>query len=521
MTKDNLLPAPANSSRLLRIGSDLESEELRALFCPRSDLTFRLIEGLTLSDLAVVHSLFSGSILRRCSFSRMDFSRCDFDGVRFEHCSFVDCNFSPSENRATEAYHTSFTRCNFDSSVLEDYVFVAVTLSHCSFQNSMVTHCSFAQSLVAWCSWVRSSITHSTFIETEIRDLTLGDCTILYIVFRFCTFSKVALNAESMGMIFGLRRSDLKNISFIYLGANEGSTADLDIVEALVASYEERRWFLGAAMLRLNFRLISLPLALSQYISLIVDEAIENRRIRRDDLLFLANIFKELDRAKDLPAMSCIQALDAVRLLLNEPAMDNQELNDHNREALQRFGSAVYLLLQDMIEEFEAKRVQLSSLDTDLPMVLKITFEKRPNLDVAQLLGDIANRSGLATPLSTHLLETGQGSYVELLMTGLFTVLCIQIFLFLLNGCVFQATELRARIEVLSKRDVPAVFKHNALRQAQEVPEFLVAPMQVIMRHALSLPLMNDSELGGMTRKNIKQLEVGGETDLHAHRVER
>src|ERR1700682_271350 len=93
-----------------RGGTEVGTQHLR----PHSDLTYRSITQLTVSDADVYQSLFTGSLIRDCTWTRTRFSRSDLDGLRAERSTFTECDFSTCEIRSSH-----FGRCKFISCLFE------------------------------------------------------------------------------------------------------------------------------------------------------------------------------------------------------------------------------------------------------------------------------------------------------------------------------------------------------------------------------------------------------------------
>src|SRR4051794_21183022 len=92
--------------------------------------------------------------------------------------------------------------------------------------------------------------------------MLLGNCTFLYIVMRGCTFVECSLNAESVGMLYGITIENLESFRFIYLGQHQEAPEPAFVLEAITNEYEARGWHFGLTILRLNFKMSSALYAL-------------------------------------------------------------------------------------------------------------------------------------------------------------------------------------------------------------------------------------------------------------------
>src|SRR5689334_5617691 len=104
-------------------------ERYSGAFEPRSDLSYRLIDGIHLAECDAQLSTFSGSILRNCSFVHVDFSRSDLDGTRIENCEFRNCDLTRIDLRSSTISHSAFLDCSLESADLLDSTFIDVVFN--------------------------------------------------------------------------------------------------------------------------------------------------------------------------------------------------------------------------------------------------------------------------------------------------------------------------------------------------------------------------------------------------------
>src|SRR5262249_55646123 len=149
-------------------------------------------------------------------------------------------------------------------------------------------------------------------------DMILGDCTFLYMIFQNCRFHSTAINAEAVGMVFGLTRENLNELSFIYLGRKQEALAGEDPFQMLLDSYAEHRWEIGIAVTRVNFNLTSDVFALREYLHGFLQDAAMGRAIKAEELRFLMDVLLELQLQNRLPLLSVIELIESISRLLAE-----------------------------------------------------------------------------------------------------------------------------------------------------------------------------------------------------------
>jgi uncharacterized protein YjbI with pentapeptide repeats len=475
-------------------------------FAPRSDLTYRLIEGLTVTDRSVHFSLFSGSIFRNCTFLSIDFTRCDLDGMRVENCRFERCSFEGAELRSSTFAHCRFLETNLETVHILDCTFFRNAFIDCSLRMANMTKSSFEGGHFAGSTLTRSSCTLNKFRAVAFEDVTLGDCTFSYNIVKDCRFSDVRIDVECIGLVYGLSPENLAEVEFLYLGEEQFVPRDENVVDLLMKLYSERKWAVGLMIMRLNFRITSPVYAIQEYFITLWDSLAAGRLLKTDELSFVTDIFDDLRVDSRLPLLSVVQCLEMANVLAEEMAGAEGEIR--TREALVRFSNGLSGILYEMMDEFERTRVHEAVVGTDHEVAARAVFQSRPEIFLSDLLNGLAQHVGLPIKCSSRTLDTATGSWIEILHTTVYSMLTLQIFLFLLNGCVIQVTELKARVRVLTNERLPAHFRGLALSAKQELPEHLIVPFRQLMKHAETLPWASDPGLSGFSTSNIQEIQI-------------
>ncbi len=474
-------------------------------FAPRTDLTYRTFEGLTVSSRSIEQSLLTGSILRSCTFTTVGFQRCDLDGLRIEGCEFIDCDFENIDFRSCAVVRSTFKNCVFDGALITDCSFLDTTFRDSSL-TAAISECLFTSSTLVACDLTRSSFLQSRFDASTIERMTLGDCTFLYNIMKGCHFRDVRINAESLGMVYGLTEDSVKGMGLVYLGKDQNLEVSQHVPE-LLRTYELRRWNLGVAIMRINFSLTSVPYALAEYLNLLRMGA----PVKRDELNFFVRVLEDLEADNVLPLMTCLATVDVLTDLAGTPSGDHSDQTKRT-ELLRALAGRVMMTLTRLLEVFEEGRLPVERFDVDHDIQLTLVFREPPAISASRMLSDVGRASGLPIVHSSETVATRRGSFVEVVKTTLLAATAFQAFLYLLNGSVIQLTELRARLGVLARRRLPAPYQSSALQPQQRLPPGLVGPMGKLLGHASGLDWLQNTDLKGYAAGNLIEGKVEDES---------
>ena len=474
-------------------------------FVPRADLTYRVIEGVTVRKRDAHFSLFTGSIFRNCKFESVQFTRCDLDGMRIERCHFEECSFEGAEIRSTTLAKCDFVHCSFNTVHILDSTFVDCRFDHSPMESANISQSLFNRGVLLSSSLSRASCTLTTYTGVRFQHMTLGDCTFLYNILDHCEYEAVRFDVECVGMVYGLSRKDLLQMGFLYLGEAQEVPPEGDLVQHLVDLYSRRNWSVGLLVMRLNFQITSRVYAIREYFRVLSERLRAGQVLKTDELQFIANIFFDLQVNHRLPFLNVVELLELADALIAEDPMTRDD--PRTRASLVRFANTLSGILKEMLHDFEDHRIQIEALQ-DRPVELEATFDVRPDLDVAELLNAAADYSRLPVLHRSRTIQTFKGSFVAIVGTTLFTVLSLQILLFLINGCLIQATELKARFRALTGDRLPAHYRSVALSSKQEIPEYLVTPFRQLLGYASQLPWLADPQLKGFTPENLLKLQM-------------
>ena len=475
---------------------------------PQSDLSNSIYERVNLENKDLHQCLFTQSLLRNSTFRNVDFNNSDFDGARIENCTFDACNFNDCDIRASTLSNVRFVECNAGSVYLSDNA-----LDHCTFERTSLRSSTIAANSLLGCEFFqsdlsRSSVTRCRFETTRFVEMLLGDCTFLYIVMQNCTFVDCSLNAESVGMLYGITIENLKSFRFIYLGKHQEAPEPELVLQAIADEYAARAWQFGLTIIRLNFRMTSALYALRTCFAALWQQASGGTLPHRDELEFLGVVLRELESEKRLPLLACVDLVELVWKILqmweNDPAIEKR----HASAALQRFSVESIMITNRLIAQLNAERIQLEHVEADEKLAASVEFAHPPSIGIAGFMTDIAHVSQIGVSRSTRLLSQSKGSYIEIVETTLLSLVALQTAIFLLNGCLIQLTELKHRVNVIKSDEPPPSYLTRALSTRQEIPPVVQAMLDHLIGYLRNSEILHDPDLKGLSEKNIHDVTV-------------
>jgi hypothetical protein len=311
-------------------------------------------------------------------------------------------------------------------------------------------------------------------------------------------------------MLYGLSLDSLDNFQLIYLGESQDKPEGENLPTILFEEYVRRGWAMGAMVLALNFRRTSVVLALHGYFESVRKDIEEGRPVKTDELDFLLEILKDLREEDRLPLMNLLQIVEGVPSLERLLTRSGGAHTNRQRSALRRFGGEALMLLNGMLDSLAESNVQQVITSPDLPILLRVTFHRKPKADLEVILDGLRVLSRLDARYPTKRYRSGRGSYVEILSTGIISLAGLQLMLYLANGCLIQVTELKARSKALVRRETPQPYQEDALTPRQRVPPVLAGPLRELIRHLWRLDFLSEPDLGGLEAANVKNLEIEG-----------
>nr|WP_320144515.1 pentapeptide repeat-containing protein [uncultured Cohaesibacter sp.] len=450
----------------------------------RADLSYQFFDGVQIDNVVARQSLFHGALFRNCKISDADFSRSDFEGARFENCELCNVSFETADVRSTKFARTRLVSCTLRSSVCSDNVFRECVIEDCDLEEAAIQRSTFHQCDLRLLKNRKSTWLQSTFRGSRLASLSFSDCTASYTIFDECSFRDVTINADALGISFGLTETNLNELQFGFLGQSYGAgvTPGLD---QFLKQYRDRNWLFHANMLALNFRpSIRLP----AFIALVDELSSQARRsagLKRDDVEFYFRVMGHLQTRQELPFAAAIYAHD-----------EFSKLREDIEESADELPTIEYGLQQAL---YLASKMHDRLLEATLPIVRSnpshlieatLTYRERPQISTLGYLETVQAISSVQDN-KPRLLEARQGSWIEIIQISLSSLFALYVALYLVNGCLAQLTMVRARTKKLLAKRLPNKFLRAASDPSHELPK----PYQDILTKLLISQISGDAHI--------------------------
>ena len=503
----------ADESRSLSLprplSGHLSGEEVLARFKPKSDLSYQTISDLNLVDHDLYQSLLTGSIIKDSHFVNTRFARCDLDGMRIERSTFSGCDFTSCDVRSSHFIQCRFESCKFDEAMIHECEFVDSKLANVSFTSASVLRGRFYRSMLRHCLLTRGTFLHNRFYQTEIADTVLGDCTFLYAIFRGCTLEQVAINAESVGTIFGMSLEQLRGVKLIYLGQDQPLPDDGDVVELLLTEYAARHWEIGRLVFSLNYQLRSTVAAVDDYLLKSHGRFQDIGFIKEEELQFLGDILQELATIGRAPLLALFDVLEWCTALESIADSGSPQYGDSNFDSVRTLAGRIGLLVSNQLERFDKEVTGSVDLTDGALWRFSLTFAQKPAVSVVDLINHITELSPPNECIrSACFIESKIGSYIEVVSACVASIYAFQVFLFLLNGCIIQITELKHRLKVLTQSNSAKQYASIALSPKQSASPALLSLLPSLLKYAKGLGWLTEPSLAGLAAANVKSMRI-------------
>lgn len=474
----------------------------------RLDLTYRRIVDLSIIGKSVELSLFTGAILERCNFESVSFDRCDFAGTKFVNCTFDRCSFVPVEVRSCYFKTCEFRTCDLRSSQWTSNQIDDTLFEDCSLLEATIRETVFSNARMVACNLHRNSITLNRFERCSFKEIDFGDCTAMFIFFDHCAFTTCRFSTECIGYTYGISLADLQSSQLSYLGKPQDKPQEGDLADALLANYLERRWFVGACALELNFRRLSPVLSLRNLVSRLGPDAVKNKRVDWDELQFLTLILQRLYSERRLPLVGLWP--------LFRLAQDSYEILQDEFPASRSFASAPQLVLarlEKLVDETldEIARITPPDARRDAWLELTIQFATRPAASLNKLLTrKIFSVYGVSQS-EMVLVSAKSGSWAEVWQLTAGALATIQLSLVAVNGMMGQFVKFGKKTRQLSdlfrrkktrpKSGMGRKNRRRATQPRQQLPTSLAISL-VNQKRVLAekVPDLSDQSLARLDR---------------------
>lgn len=488
----------------------------------RLDLTYRRISDLKISGKSLELSLFTGAILERCDFELVNFDRCDFAGTKFVNCTFANCSFVPVEIRSCYFKACKFRSCDLRSSQWASNQIDDTLFEDCDLREATIRETVFSKATLIACNLHRNSITLDRFDRCSFDRIDFGDCTALFLFFDNCSFIACRFSAECIGYTYGISLADLKSSDLTYLGQAQAKPEEGDLADALLANYIERRWYVGACALELNFRKLSPVISLRNLVSRLGPEVASSKRVDWDELQFLTLILQRLHSEMRLPLVGLWPLFRLVQ--------DSYVTLQEEFPASRSFASAPQLVLarleklvDDAIDEIG--QIAIPDGGRNARLELNWRFVVRPTVSLDKLLPRKILALYGVDQSEMVLLSAKPGSWVEVWQLTAAAFATIQISLVAVNGMMSQLVKLGRTTRQLSgllhrtaqkKSSVGRKGTKKAARRRNELSPTSHVASLVDQKRLLAgkVPTISDQSLARLDRTILIMLALN-EDALH------
>lgn len=397
----------------------------------RQDFTYKKAAGLDLANGNFRQSLFIGAILENCRFRSTNFDRCDFSGTKLVGCVFEDCTFIPDEIRSCAFQNCIFRRCDFRGSQWQRIEVEHSLFDHCDFRETSFRECAFSGAQLDACPFKRSSVTLCRFDKCRFHKIQLGDCTALYLFFDHCSFEECRMNAETLGFTYGLSSHDVDRMGLLYLGRRQEKPKSVDFVEALIANYWHRKWYVGACVLELNFQREMPVIAMRRLVDALNQLIDEKLPFDWDELRFFMDVIDRLQSEDRLPLLGLWRFLEALNRI------DLAARRNHQMTGVALSAQFVISRASQMLLDTLDQLINVNDLLDANPLWLELKLGHKPNKSLGDLVPSKvfkAYEDGMIVYIAGH-----EGSWTEIWQVSIGSLAAIQLALVAINGVLRQA----------------------------------------------------------------------------------
>jgi uncharacterized protein YjbI with pentapeptide repeats len=477
------------------------SHKIRTIITSNSDIGHRIFAGAILDGLVARQSIFPGAVFRNCEIINCDFSRSDFEGVRFEKCKLDGSSFENCDIRSSLLADCEVRNCKFEGAYFSDNIIRNGILENIVFDHATMIGNEFVYVCITNMTNERSTILHNDFICSELSDVKLGNCTALYSYFQACQFSRFSINADALGLSFGLKSADLENAGLIFLGRDEGKPVTAGLADELIKEFQSRGWALHSIIAKLNFGRIE---PLSGWLALFefLKNSITDGRARLDDISFVLHVADRVAQEQQLPFYAVVWAHDSIAdVVLAERDPSNEA------RALPRLRSGLIALIGSMQERFLEGAASFWDIPIDTPATVELLFTERPGGHPGAYIEYLVQQvTGAPVPLRQ--LGGHPGSWHEVMQTTVVTALALYTTLFLIEGSLIRLLLIRARLDQLVAPKLPKKFIDQANEPHQILPRNLLQILRSLFSALTKASLQIPGRELGLTAKNLKEITV-------------
>lgn len=481
---------------------DITESKKKIRLHDKSENTYKLFDDVAFIKHSAYQSLFNGSIIRNSYIDIMDFSRCDFEGTIFEKLQINETNFFHTYFQTAIGNSISFDKCSFETAKINNTSFNNCRFKHCSFSSAVLNKCNFKHCLFKSCEFVGSNITLCKFYNCEFTNIKFGDCSFYQQIMLLNQYRDVSINLDSLGQVFGFNIDDIMNFKYIFLG-NEYGYAKSDLLNKLSQIYDSRKWFSSKIIYEYNINKISNFELIQSLNEELIRKITVGEIIKQTDIDFFINIVNELKDKKTLPFFALYLSVLKLKETVNEykDVYYNEII-----KMIDYYITVMISVMQEMVFDMYNNSEYISSYSPNQRILFTIHYEGEKNQKIYEI---IEETSKMFFNAQVVLQEVRKGTIIEIMLTTVACIFIFQLCLYGINGCLIQITDMKSKLNILKKKNLPQDYMKQSMLGNQKQPELFKMALDKLDSKTLSLLLKIFSKC-----KNLEVIEASfNETD--------
>jgi uncharacterized protein YjbI with pentapeptide repeats len=476
-------------------------------FMPYSNLSYRLVEGLNVSNKSAHRCTFRGAIFKDSVFNNIDMTRCDFLSLKAEQSKFITCDFTGSDFRACQFEKVVFKDCNFSNTFISNSKFHEVEFLNCTFQKAYVVDIITEKSIFESCKISKSVFMLDHFTTTVFRSMTLADCTFEKHIFNKCVFDNCSVELEYVGTLFGIGVTDLEKMQLIYQGKDSSIDASInELLELIHEEYIKRGILITATFFKLNYGMQNAMTTFLTLKDIIVSHISSPLVISGDDIRFIENVLTHLYKQSKLPFISVVDLKQLLDEIFNSEkilSIDNITIS-----SLKSLQIKLLSIFQEMFLSLQDLEYESSLFPSNRSLFLRLTFNKTPNTTVASFLNKIAKISGTDSFVEAKSINIRHGSFIEILQCGFSTLVALRIFLYLINGVLKQVNKTLDLTKKIKSKIKKKESRKSVTILGFIVPKKILIPTVEITNFIKTLSREDILFKNGIDANNLEKIEI-------------
>lgn len=438
---------------LARISMDLD------MLTSNSDLSYRIINNADIVEKVVVQSKLDGCIIKNSKIINSNFSRCDINVARIENCTFIRVDFSSADIISSIFSNCDFIECTFEEAHISDCEFF-----NTKFDKVIMTNCSFLDSTVKNSKFIATDFSSSTIILnkyycTSFNDMSLGNTTFEYHIMRDCEFNNITINTDSLAYMYGCKENQLHSVKLIFLGKEiewqEGLNSKFfnELYEGFVAKH----WYLGALLLKMNYKFISIYEGLNMILELFIKENNLGFLLKGDELRYIINILYEQYAIGELPSLVLETFIERIN-----SASNNNTITTKNKDIIEKLCIAAFKLKESQDREINSVCRLLNDNFKKDNITAELVFKEKPIVSPLSFLSFVNQQYGT----SIKVVGERNGSYIVDIISELSGICLILSLLKGLTGNPLKIYKNGILLKSMINKEFRNKYKQKVLHEA-------------------------------------------------------